>query len=251
MKQIEVPSPAAPRSPRRLHVLRPQRADDIVPRCHLPPRQLGPASHPVIALSSFACRNCSACQEYPPKESQSTRNFAALEEVASRWLENTLEFPGLDRFQENVEGIPMHHMHQKSQEAVGRDHSRTPTSRRRASRFGTQKIVRFGTRERYRFGTRVRASRLEAIATTSLHCLVANCNPPHPPPPTPPPHPTRSLVCTAEVCFERPSKRVCVCVKMLTLSNLATLSALQSRTVWLLTATHPTPSPPPHPILHP
>ena len=84
----------------------------------------------------------------------------------------------------------------------------------RGSRFGTQKIVRFGTRERYRFGTRVRASRLEAIATTSLHCLVANCNPPHPPPPPPhpTPHPTRSLVCTAEVCFERPSKRVCVCV---------------------------------------
>ena len=66
----------------------------------------------------------------------------------------------------------------------------------------------------------------------------------HPTPP-PTPHPTRSSVCVTEVCSERQSKRVCVCVKMLTVSNLATLSALQSHTVWLLTATHPTPHPQP------
>ena len=128
---------------------------------------------------------------------------------------------------------------------------------RRGSRFGTQKIVRFGTRERYRFGTRVRASRLKAIKTCVCVKMLTLSNlatlsalqsrtvwlltATHPTP-----HPTRSSVCTAEVCFERPSKRVCV--KMLTLSNLATLSALQSR---CLVANgnppHPIPPTPPHP----
>ena len=135
-------------------------------------------------------------------------------------------------------------------------HRCRPSQQRRGSRFGTQKIVRFGTRERYRFGTRVRASRLEAIATTSLHCLVANCNPPHPPPPTPhphptptpPPHPTRSLVCAAEVCLERPSKRVCVREDVDLVQSGNPFSTSESHClVANCDPPHPIPPTPPHP----